>query len=190
MNSRAGLSLLELLLALALLAVIGASLVSSVGLGIRLSDRVTVLSEQHEPLAARRLLRSLLNTALPPERIVPFDHAFLGQADSFSFVTLNGRNIAPTAAALRVTVRREPEALILTIAALMDGGDEKVVLELPLARETTFEAFNYYDPQTEPGNWTTSWEDADKLPGLIRIDATRGNELRWPEFSVAPSLSN
>jgi type II secretory pathway pseudopilin PulG len=53
MNSRAGLSLFELLLALALLAFVAAGLAAAFGLGVRLNDRTAALSDDASEIALR-----------------------------------------------------------------------------------------------------------------------------------------
>ncbi|MCU0826014.1 MAG: prepilin-type N-terminal cleavage/methylation domain-containing protein [Tabrizicola sp.] len=188
LNARSGLSLLELLLALALLAVIAGGLVGTVGLGIRLNDRTSALAERQDPLAARRLLRDLLQSALPPDRITPFDPTFQGDAVGFTFVTLAGRSLAPDAAAIRVAVTVQGADLVMTVEMIPDEGESRIVLTTLLASGAESVDISYFDRRSDPPGWIASWEDDTRLPDLVRVEIPAGSQPDWPEFTVSPAL--
>ena len=187
-GSRSGLSLFELLIAMALLALIAAGLTGSIGLGIRLNDRTEDVAALHEPLAARRILRQLLQSALPPSRITPFDNRFDGGPQSLSFTTLGGKSLAPDAAALRVSVRLEGQALLLVIEAVDDLGGLSPVVDTSLVSAANGVEILFLDRAADPPAWTDRWEDEDRLPSLVSIRAEPGSQPDWPEFTVAPLL--
>lgn len=189
-TAKSGLSLLELLLALALLAVIAAGLVGTVGLGIRLNDRTSALAEEHDPLAARRLLRALLQSALPPDRITPFDPAFQGGANGFAFVSLAGRSLAPDAAAIRVAVTVQGTDLVMTVDTIPDKGQGRTVLTTLLAARTEGVAISYFDGLADPPGWSESWDFDTRLPDLVRVEIPEGSKPDWPEFTVSPALGD
>lgn len=187
-GSRSGLSLFELLIAMALLALIAAGLTGTIGLGIRLNDRTEELAALHEPLAARRLLRQLLQSALPPNRITPFANSFDGGPQGLTFTTLGGRSLAPDAAALRVSVRPEGQTLFLLIEAIDDQGGLSSVFDTILADAVSEAEILFLDRAADPPTWTDRWEDDDRLPTLISIRVEPGSQPDWPEFTVAPLL--
>lgn len=173
---------------MALLALIAAGLTGTIGLGIRLNDRTEEVAALHEPLAARRLLRQLLQSAVPPSRITPFDNRFDGGPQGLTFSTLGGRSIAPEAAALRVSVRFEGQALLLVVEAVDDQGGLSSVLDTTLAGAVTGAQILFLDRAADPPSWTDRWEDEDRLPSLVSIRVEPGSEPDWPEFTVAPFL--
>ena len=179
---RAGLSLFEALIALALLALLAGTLGRAMGLGLRLWDRTSAAETAHDPLGARVQLRRLLARALPPDRIVPFVSDFEGTEDGFSFTTLSTRSLAPGAASLRVTVRREGDRLMMDIAALDDGGTAVPVLSAPLATGVTGLRLSYGVPPQPV------WREPAQLPALVQITADPGSTPDWPDFAVAPIL--
>jgi hypothetical protein len=187
-NARSGLSLLELLLALALLAAIAGGLVGTVGLGIRLNDRTSALAEEHDPLAARRLLRALLQSALPPDRITPFDPGFRGDADGFSFVTLSSRSLAPDAAAIRIAVTVQGSDLVMEVETIPDQGQGRTVLTGLLATGAESVTISYFDQHADPPGWSASWESDARLPDLVRVEIPIGSQPDWPEFTVSTAL--
>jgi prepilin-type N-terminal cleavage/methylation domain-containing protein len=187
-DSRSGLSLFELLIAMALLALIAAGLTGTIGLGIRLNDRTEELAAIHEPVAARRLLRQLLQSALPPNRIIPFENRFEGDAQGLTFTTLGGRSLAPDAAALRVSVRVEDQTLSLLVEAVDDRGGLSSVLATTLAEAAKGTEILFFDRATDPPTWTNRWEEGERLPTLISIRVEPGSQPDWPEFTVAPLL--
>lgn len=185
MNNRSGLSLLELMLALGLLAVIAGGLMATVGLGLRLNDRTSALGDLHEPLAARRHLRVLLQSALPPDRVAPFEHGFQGDSRGFTFVTLAGRGLAPGAAALRVFVEVQNQTIVLRIETIEDTGPGQQVLTSPLTVSDGNVSLSYYDGQADPPSWSDTWTIAERLPQLVRIEVPEGSQPDWPEFSAS-----
>ena len=120
---RAGLSVLELLVALALLALIAGGLAGGMGLGLRLFERARALEALAPELALRTQLRAWLAAALPPDRIEGMPTPFEGRPDGMGFHTARPTPFAPEAALLRVEVRVEDDALVLEAVALgADGG--------------------------------------------------------------------
>ena len=187
MNARSGLSLFELLVALALLALITAGLAGALGMAVRVWDRAAGLYALSEEIALRGRLRSWLEQATPPTRLTPFPAGLTGSADGLSFVTLAETPFAPDAAALRVTVSREGDRLTLLAETLDDEGTTLSRIEGPLARGIA-PRFAYYDDMAQPPAWRDSWENTDTLPALVRITAEEGSTPDWPDFVVRPVL--
>ncbi len=183
MNSRSGLSLFELLVALALLALIATGLAGALGLAVNVWDRSTTLSTSAEEVALRSRLRIWTRQAIPPSRLTPFPAQFVGNTDGFSFVTLSETPFAPDAAALRVSVAVSGTQMSLTAQSIDDEGAEIRRIEGLLATEIT-PRFSYYADTDELPNWRDTWEDTSHLPTLVRIEAAEGSTPDWPDFVV------
>ncbi|KNG93784.1 hypothetical protein [Pseudaestuariivita atlantica] len=182
MTPRSGLGLFELLVALALLAMIAAGLAGSLTLAIGLFDRTSV-TQDDAMLATRTRLRGWLATAAPPTRLVPFPARFIGVEDGFSFVTVSDTPFAPDATALRVAVQVTDDTLRLTATALDDTGNVMdtwttlVPVTIPLS-------VSYFDETREPARWRARWTRQAALPSLVRIAPASPRDAGedWPEF--------
>jgi len=186
MNRRSGLTLLELLISLAILAMIMAAIAGAMGLGLRMLDRSAGLSATADDIALRVRLRGLIEQALPPAQIAPFEVAFKGTPTGFAFTTLSAKGMAPQAAALRVRVT-VGAVIGYEVNLLDDAGTETPFVTATLATGAQNVDVEYYDASLSPGQWLPDWPDDARLPALIRItgeDATPD----WPEFTVAPLL--
>lgn len=185
-SRRSGLTLLELLISLGLLALIMAGVASAMNFGLRLYGRSAELGAIGEEIAVRVRLRGLLSNALPPSQLAPFPVSFNGDASGFAFTTLATGGIAPQAAALRVRVNQAQD-LLLNLVALDDEGTETPILELPLRKGKGAVRFAYFDASQTSGIWLSEWPDPSRLPALVQITAEE-QTLAWPEFTVRPSL--
>lgn len=178
-----GLSLLELLVALAIMAVIGAGLAQSFGLGIRVWETSRSIQAQQEPLILRTTLRDWIEQTTPPNRLLPHDNTFTGDQNGFAFLTLATTPFEAEAAALRVNVQGSESGLDMTLTYLNDSGDG-------IRTETRhlsdgLPVFSYYSQAVDVDDWLESWTSESTLPSLIRIEIQTPN---WPEFTVTPML--
>lgn len=186
-GSKAGMTLLELLIALALLALITGGLASSLSLSLRLYDRAQALDEVSDEIALRGNLRRWLMSALPPSRLTHIPGEFEGDADSLSFLTLADTPFAPMTALLQISVAAEADQLIMALNHLDDTGvviqtERRVLLE-----DWNGGTFQYFDDGDEPG-WRNQWLDQPSLPRLIKIAAEPFSTSNWPDFVVRPRL--
>ncbi|MEL7092175.1 MAG: prepilin-type N-terminal cleavage/methylation domain-containing protein [Pseudomonadota bacterium] len=184
---RAGLSLIELLVSLALLALIAAGLAGAFGVGVQVFDRAQAVATDQAELALRRQLRATLLEALPPNRITPFPNTFAGDPDKLSFVTLKPWAFAPDAAASRVDVGWSGGALTLTLVAVDDSGAPLDQWDHVLSEGVGDVAFAYLDTSGETPVWEGTWRDRPDLPALVRITGTGGSP-EWVDFVVGPRL--
>jgi type II secretory pathway pseudopilin PulG len=185
MRSRSsGLTLLELLLSLAILAFVVAGLASSLRLSIRGWEKTSELSLYDSEVALRIRLRLWLEAAASPGQIADFPVAFSGTGTEFSFTTLSVVSADADASATRVTVRRDNQVLSLRLAELDEDGRERAVTERTLAAGLEDVRITYFDPTGEVSGWRTTWDNPDHLPKLVRITAAPGSQPFWPEFTV------
>ena len=183
-NQKSGLSLFELLIALALLAFISLALSSGFRLGSRLFVKSAELAAVSDELALRARLRDWLATATPPSLLTGFANGFKGQNHSMEFITLTQTPFAPKAAGLSVSVWAEHDELLLKAIAFDDDG--KTLLEYSglLATNVSDVRFDYYLASGETAGWQTEWSETARLPDLVRISTGRGSQPDWPEFTV------
>ena len=159
-TSQSGLSLFELLIALALLAFISAALASSFNLGSRLFVKSTQIAALSDELALRSRLRGWLSAATPPSLLTGFALKFEGQSDGLTFVTLTPTPFAPDAAGLTITVAISDNTLSLTAIAFDDDGVEISSYSGLLAENTAHVKFSYYAVENEELGWQNSWTNA------------------------------
>ncbi|MEE9455327.1 MAG: prepilin-type N-terminal cleavage/methylation domain-containing protein [Paracoccaceae bacterium] len=182
-RSDSGLTLLELLVALAIMAIIAAGLAQTLGQGIRVWEASKTVQSRQEPIILRTHLRNWVEQAVAPNRLLPHDNSFSGNNMGFSFLTLHRTPYNALAAAQRIRVYATIDKLFVTIAYLDDAGDQISNETRQLSDSTAI--FSYFIRTSEGGEWTPKWSDEPTLPDLIRIESLDPN---WPEFTVAPLL--
>lgn len=178
-----GLSLLELLVALAIMAVIGAGLAQSFGLGIRVWETSRTIQTQQEPLILRTTLRDWIEQMTPPNRLLPQDNSFVGDQNGFAFPTLAATPFEGQAAALRVNAQGSEAGLDMMLMYLDDSGGA-------IRSETRHlsdgaPTFSYYSQAPDTDDWQEKWISESTSPSLIRIEIQTSD---WPEFIIAPML--
>lgn len=190
MNGRKGFTLLELLVALALLALIGVGLAGALQLGTKTYVRSQSLGTNALEIAARAQLRRLLVTATPPNLLTPFPKEFSGTQTSLSFVTLAPLGFARHAAGMRVDISNVERELTMLITLFDDAGTTMESLSYTLASQIDGLAFRYFTGNPETGEWRDDWVDTASLPQLVSITSDAGSSPYWPEFSVALIYAN
>jgi general secretion pathway protein J len=182
-----GFTLLELMIAMALLGLLAMSLAGGMRFGLQAWNRLDRGIDRGEPIAlAQNLLRREIEQAVawPAEATAL---AFTGGQGRLQFLAaLPDRAGAPGVNA--ITIALEPDAsgtrLVLSWVAPQPGlGGRKVLLE-----GIASGGFAYYgsiDPAAAP-DWQQSWDKAAALPRLIALRLTfRDTQRQWPTLMVA-----
>jgi general secretion pathway protein J len=200
-----GFTLVELLVALALLALLSALLVG----GLRLSRNAVLVGEnagaevQRAELASA-VIRREFERAAPLAIVSPNDPpavAFDGDEASAVFVAPPGALMAlggdeitwlvvePGAAGERIVLRYRPLDRVQDSwpPALDAGSMQTVVLADGLAR-ATFSYFGRAQPNAQP-QWWPAWHQPTVLPMLIRVSVASSRSV-WPDLVVAPRLGH
>lgn len=183
-RDRSGLSLMELLVALVLVAIIATGLASATGLGVRLLDRTIAMPQDRVEVALRTRLRYWLASATPGTRIANFPTDMRGGAQTLSFTTFAPTPFAPDSTALHLIVDGRRSDLVIEINHLSDDGSVVQSDKRILSRNISEVAFSYYNDDPEDLGWRDDWNDPDRLPAFVRILAATGSEPFWPEFIV------
>jgi len=188
-RDRSGLSLMELLVALVLVAVIAGALASTTSFGVRLLDRTETLQEGSPEIALRGRLRHWLRSALPPTRLAGFPTAFIGTETKVQFTTLTPAPFAPDSAALRIIIDATTTDLTMIVEELDDDGAVLNTRSRILATDLQNGRISYFSDQPENPGWRVSWDDPARLPDLVQITGDEGGMPPWPEFTVKLSLA-
>jgi prepilin-type N-terminal cleavage/methylation domain-containing protein len=170
---KAGVTLLELLIALWVMAAAAMILSSTLGLVGRALARVGAVSHEVEAMTARLMLRRWLEA-------MPLQARLTGSGSEMTFATLIDE--PPLTAARLTEVRVSGDG-----GAVRASAAEAVVAELaPTGDEL---ALRYYGSPVPGGlpEWRADWPvNADRLPDLVQISyADRGSVL--PPLTVIPA---
>ena len=181
-RSKLGMTLLELLVALALLAAISTALLSATGMGIRGLERAQETAEYDDSTLTRLQLRRWLRSAASPALLTPVNTDFVGTSAGFEFTTFLPSGHAPQAAALRVTV----EIMDQNLAVHIDALDDQSEIVSDLTRELVLGVSNvsimYLANHADGETWLTEWNTDLELPLAVKIEAQESNV--WPFFLV------
>jgi general secretion pathway protein J len=202
----AGFTLLELLIALALLGFILVLLFGGLRLGMRSWDAAQrQIDTMNSVRSIEGLLRSEFSTAFPypwtgayPPRL-----AFLGESKKISFVApLPSRiesgglsvisvELEQATGGMRLVWRHTPLTSRMRDFSALAQAPEMVLAGSELGGVEDI-AISYYGRSgnaAEPA-WLGRWENEPRLPQLIRIQVKLSNGEPWPDFVVAPVLSS
>ena len=186
MNRKAGLSYLELLIVLMLLAITATLIGGAFDFARQAKSRANVFVTQQEPIILRNHLRRWVENMSP----VQAENTFSGSANGFSFILDEG-------------LRVQPEAAVIALRIFLNG-TRSVQLEITgtnVSGETTLQdlrtlepnlrtaIFSYYGTKPgQPDRWYNIWEEP-RLPRLIRFQATRKDGSPMPPLIIRPAVA-
>lgn len=200
-DSQAGFTLLELLVAIALLGLIAALLGSGLQLGAASRDRVVQTAGELEDLRViDTFLRQRLTAVLPYVSGRRGDLAtvrFEGDEETVRFLVASVfRDETRGIRELRIALDKAPRGNSL-VADDAPWGVDVAAAAAPAARYVLLDTiaratFSYYgaNPAHSAPGWHRQWRNATALPDLIRIDLIPlDSSLSWPAITVAPVLA-
>jgi general secretion pathway protein J len=198
----AGLTLLELLVAITLLGLLMAALFG----GLRLGARAWELSEERLDQSTRLhvvhdFLRDRLIQAYPlvaDDRVGDARLTFEGTADRLRFVTQMPEHLGAGFAEFALALDDGLDAKDLVVQwrrfdwpAAGPGPEEDAQLKVLLERVESLQIsyFGVPDPRLAPA-WHDEWQDAQAIPELVRIQVRFAPEDRrhWPDLVVHPMV--
>jgi general secretion pathway protein J len=177
-----GLTLIELLLSLAILAVLAGFLAGGLSMGRRAFDADRVSGIGSETDAAIQTVSAVIGSALPvsanngaPQAAVMFD----GRQGSILFVGLSeGRSLR--GGPHKIALRQNGADLVVDVTgANKDAPEPSVpgVVVLRGVREIHFGYFGRINPSAVPG-WRTEWFGFEHLPDLVSVRIDFNDERR------------
>lgn len=197
-KSEAGFTLLELLVAITLMALLSVVLLG----GLRFGARVWEESERHntrgnEVRNAQMHLREKIEQAWPyfdtTDPTKPHVR-FRGDSQSLEFLAPVPPDLAPGGYAEVEVVTASKDGMLRLV---MQSRPELAAAEGMQHREVLLDGLlelkiSYFgaDASSIAPAWHDEWQDQKRLPGLVRIDAAFAPEdgRHWPSFIVAPKI--
>ena len=203
----AGMTLIEALVALALLSLLAAGMLSAFSLAHRSYRQVSQSgSERSGVVLTQQFLRRILESAYPIDPGMGASgtqYGLEGSRDAVSVVGPMPRGLGPRGHyRYRIALRSRPDGLkdwVLTsgIDALVSGTEDTSTPDTLLSGIQSVE-WSYLEPletQGSPGQipdrWRVDWEGRAKLPLLVRAHVVfpPSDERVWPDLLVAPMIT-
>ncbi|MEM7671572.1 MAG: prepilin-type N-terminal cleavage/methylation domain-containing protein, partial [Pseudomonadota bacterium] len=197
MRGKAGLTLLELLIALTLLAMIGAALARSTELGVQVWRRAETFPAVDQSVVLRAHLRRWIEEMKPHEVSIGARQEVVGSDKSLRFVTSSWIGFPKAEPETRVTLEiianaEDTASLKITLEALARDGSVSHREERYLIEQAKSIRLRYFHRQSATGGsegWQDSWASGGRLPTLIALHVTPGEgQDVWPPLIVAPKL--
>jgi len=185
MRREAGFSLLEVLVALALLAIIGASIVQTTSLAANVWRRTETFSEKTELAQIREKLRLWLETMKSPNALVGLRSEPEGDRKTFTFLTTTVLPISDALSEARITITAGDDEGLVTIELVRRSGDIVHTEERRLTDAPIY--IRYYDKIER--DWLDEWSVVGRLPDLISIEVSGEPSESWPPLIVAPLVT-
>jgi len=200
-SSKAGFTLLEVVVALTIFALMGAILYGALALAQKAVERSQVRFEKNQQMRAFADLMGSYVRSSHPYRATPQDPAiyYQGEEEQLSFVSasslaLGGRGMA----LVRVSWQeREGGEGALTLSEELpvrlgeEGGVGGQRNSVVLREGIKQLRFTYLDPQSDGEQWEERWDAAERkvLPRAVRLSyrTDTGKEIRWT-FPIMVSL--
>lgn len=190
-NSRSGFTVLEMMISLAIMAMIAASLAGTVVQGARVWERSNTLPAEDTQILLRMELRDWIANMKPPR--LPHGHRqiFDGNDREFAFITTKFLHALPadTEAEIVIEIRDagfETGDVYLTINGLDYERQPVFTEERLLVAGLTNPRLEYYLPtrRNVPGDWRNYWTERRDAPALLAIRSD-GDQTHWPDLVVA-----
>jgi general secretion pathway protein J len=193
-----GFTLIEVLVALSLMAMMATLLIASLQLGGHTWQRVTRTTSGSEDVAqAQAFLRLRLSALYPYEsRSTGGDRpAYLeGGGNSVAFTSAGPESDAAGMIRYKVTVAQESGTLEVRYRRdSQDSSDldsPQWAVERLLPHVKSLAVRFWLDTKDTPGRWVDQWTDPSQVPRLIKIDVVFPPEdrRRWPPLFVEPHV--
>ncbi len=186
--------MLEVLIAVSLLALLSLMVVSGLRFGVRAwHNSSAAVSSVEEIGFAQQFLRRSLTGAYPHlvgEGAQSVD--FNGSEAELSFLGPVPQSVS-SAARAHLTIRTEPSAdgmsLVVEIRPELMRPDENtaIITETLLDGMESFKFSYLAESETD---WRDQWENEPRLPALIRIESEprKGDRRIWPTLIVSPGI--
>jgi general secretion pathway protein J len=189
----AGFTLLELLIAMTLLALLSLVLFGAFRFGTRSWDRAeTSTANGNEIRRAQDAITSALSRAYPELQTAdPANpHIFFG--GEREAVTFLGPDRNQDGALDVITLGRQGDALTMIVTPELARDPKRQTVIRKLLGHVSFLELSYFGAgkPDDPPRWWTRWHNAARLPQLIRIRASLSSgRPGWTEMIVTPHIA-
>jgi len=192
----AGFTLLELLVAIALLGLLSVALLGSTRFGIQVWARSeNAMANLNRVRHVQTMLTEELTRAYPmfvasgsSEAHVAFD----GDADSVTFLTPD-QSLPGALTRVRIAISSNDAETVLTRSSTLELSASSSTEKTVLLQRVKAVSLSYFgsDKIDVPPTWRNTWHNEARLPSLIRIRVAFADKTAgfWPELMVAPRLS-
>jgi general secretion pathway protein J len=192
----AGFTLVELLVALALLALIAVYLASAFGAGRRVWDMRARIEDQETMTSTREFLRRQIEATWPALEAMPngaLRLKFEGRTDALRFVTHFDAS-ANWAGLYDLKLRRNDDELAVSgDLSRPDSMPTQAHFDRTLLSGIEAIRFAYFGRREGDAEavWYPDWPTENGLPSLIRIsvDFAQGDGRQWRDLIIAPRLA-
>ncbi|HET9764068.1 MAG TPA: prepilin-type N-terminal cleavage/methylation domain-containing protein [Casimicrobiaceae bacterium] len=196
-----GFTLIELTVALVLVALIGSVLYGSLSLaGDSWNRGEAKVQRTNEMRSTEDFLRRTLTSQHPLrfKKVVEKPLYFLGTRDALSYAAALPGRAGGGMYYFRLTAAADQSRLVLArvipdyaALTLPDFGNAETTV---LAEGVNAVRFGYFG--RDPGSadavaptWRDRWDDPQRLPDLIRVDVTAADGTAWPTLVVEPRIA-
>ncbi|HEY1723151.1 MAG TPA: prepilin-type N-terminal cleavage/methylation domain-containing protein [Magnetospirillaceae bacterium] len=188
-ENEAGFTLIEMIVAMTLLAILALVVTGSIGFGGRVAEAATTRSERLDRLwTGYTLMRNQIAAAYAPKANTARADAFAGSTDILALIAPAPPQL-PMGGDQRVAFHIERSASGKELVAEWQAQSSA---ERPrrsiLIEGLAAGAFAYVGP-TDQAQWLSRWDQADALPRLVRFAGTFTDGTALPSFIAAPRLS-
>jgi general secretion pathway protein J len=189
----AGFTLLELLIAMTLLALLSLVLFGAFRFGTRSWDRAeTSTANGNEIRRAQDAIAATLSRAYPEMQTAdPANpHIFFG--GEAGAVTFLGPDRNSPGMLDVVTLGRQGDEIALTMTPELARDPRRQTVRRRLLDHVSAFELSYFgaDKPDDPPSWRTRWHNAARLPQLVRIRAALSNgRPGWTEMIVTPHIA-
>lgn len=184
-----GFTLVEMLIALSLTAMLAVMILAGLQTSSRIWTRSTTAAEEIEEMAfAHGFLRRAISGAYPrlkPDGAGAVD--FSGDATSLEFLgpIISGVSIAGRAR-IRLTVVEEGETEALLLSMKNENIDGSEPVEETLIAGARRIRFSYRARGSD--EWVEDWRSKPFLPALVKVEVAGGRMSPWPPLIIRPSI--
>jgi general secretion pathway protein J len=203
-NTQRGFTLIEVVVALAIVGLTAVVLFESLRFGQRAHEKVVVRGgDTWQVFAAQRLIRSLIESAYPREPASTESVPVYGLGgDQSRMSVLAAAPLALGGAGLQrydIEPRRNARGSYDVIVRWRaDPSPDSSLLDAALAEEILIEdaqsiRWSYLDAEHEgQAGWVDDWHDRQRLPRLVRLQVTfsKNDPRTWPALVMAPRLTD
>jgi len=190
-DSRSGFTVFEMMISLALMALIAASLASTVSQGARVWERSKTLPEDDTQILLRTELRDWIAAMKSPRLPQGHRQIFEGTDQRFRFLTTAWLHALPPDTEAEITIEIietgfDTGDIRLTITGLDRSRSPVFTEERILITDLRNPRLEYYLPARRnlPGEWRDYWTERRDAPGLLAIRSD-ADQTRWPDLIVA-----